>query len=84
MLDYFKELEETMYDFKFIPSLSRVTEEDNWTGEVGRVDKAINKFLEDGDNKEAYLCGNAPMIDSVVQVLTSKGIPEELIYYDKF
>lgn len=84
MLDYFKELEETMYDFKFIPSLSGVTDEDTWDGEVDRIDKAIERLLEDGDNKEAYLCGGAPMIDSVVKVLTSKGIPEELIYYDKF
>lgn len=84
MLDYFKELEETMYDFKFIPSLSGVTDEDTWTGEVDRIDKAIDRLLDDGDNKEAYLCGGAPMIDSVVKVLTSKGIPEELIYYDKF
>lgn len=84
MLDYFKELEETLYDFKFIPTLSRVSDDDDWDGERGRVNKAIDKLLQDGENKEAYLCGNAAMIESVVKSLTAKGVPEELIYYDKF
>lgn len=84
MLDYFKKLEETLYDFKFVPTLSRITEEDNWTGEQGRVNNAIDKLLADGEHKEAYLCGNAPMIDSVMKSLMAKGIAEELIYFDKF
>jgi len=84
MLDYFKELEDILYDFKFVPTLSRAGEEDNWTGERGRVNNAIDKLIESGENKEAYLCGNAPMIDSVVTSLKGKGVPEELIYFDKF
>lgn len=84
MLDYFKELEDTLYDFKFVPTLSRAADEDNWTGERGRVNNAIDKLIETGENKEAYLCGNAPMIDSVVTSLKGKGVPEELIYFDKF
>ncbi|NLC04029.1 MAG: 2Fe-2S iron-sulfur cluster binding domain-containing protein [Tissierellia bacterium] len=84
MLDYFKNLEETLHDFTFVPTLSRATEEHNWTGEQGRVNNAIEKLLLDGEHKEAYLCGNEPMIDSVKKALMEKGIPEELIYYDKF
>lgn len=83
-LDYFKELEDTLYDFKFIPCLSRAKEGDGWTGFFGRVNNAIEEFIEDGENKEAYLCGNEPMINSVIKALTEKGMPEELIYYDKF
>lgn len=84
LLDYFKELEESLYDFKFVPTLSRVDDGDNWQGERGRVTNAIDKLLLDGENKEAYLCGNEAMIDSVVKELEAKGIPMELIYYDKF
>lgn len=84
LTDFFKELEETMYDFKYVPTLSRVTEEHNWQGERGRVNVAIEKYLENGDNKEAYLCGNKAMIETMVTALTAKGIPEELIYFDKF
>lgn len=84
MLDYFAELEEEMYDFTFVPTLSRVAEEDNWDGEKGRVNNAIDKLLGDGENKEAYLCGSDKMIASVVESLTNNGIDKELIYFDEF
>lgn len=84
MLDYFKELEESLFDFEFIPCLSRVGEDSDWDGFKGRVNNAIEQYITDGDNKEAYLCGNEPMINSVVEALTKKGVPEELIYFDKF
>lgn len=84
MLDYFAELEETMYDFKFVPTLSRATEEDKWEGDTGRVNNAIDKYLKDPDNKEAYLCGSDKMIASVVEALTKQGIPKEMIYFDEF
>ncbi len=85
MLDYFKHLEETLYDFKFVPTLSRIKDDDtSWSGEKGRVNNAIDKLLEENDNQEAYLCGNEQMIDSVVKSLTNKGVKEEKIYYDKF
>lgn len=84
LLDELKKFEETLSDFKFIPTLSRITEEHNWAGEKGRVTNTLEKYILDGNNKEAYLCGNPPMIDSVTSVLKDKQIPEELIYFDKF
>ena len=84
LLDYFKELEETLYDFKFVPTLSRITEEHNWNGECGRVNNALDTYLVDGMNKEAYLCGNPPMIQSVMTSLKAKGLEEDVIYFDEF
>ncbi|MDR7857248.1 2Fe-2S iron-sulfur cluster binding domain-containing protein [Tissierella sp.] len=84
LLDYFKDLEDTLYDFKFIPTLSRVTEGHNWDGERGRVNNALDKYLTDTEHKEAYLCGNPPMIQSVMESLKAKGLKDELIYFDEF
>lgn len=83
-LDLIKNLEEELYDFRFISTLSRVKEEHNWTGEEGRVNVALEKYIQGAGNKEAYLCGSPPMIDSVIKVLTEKGFTEDVIYYDKF
>lgn len=83
-LDYFKHLEDTLYDFEFVPTLSRVTEEHKWTGAQGRVNQIIEEQLESGENKEAYLCGNPKMIASMVASLTERGVLEELIYFDEF
>ena len=75
---------ETLPNYKYIPVLSEPAEDDDWDGETGFVTDAVAKALESGDNVEAYLCGSPGMIDACIKVLTSKGVPEELIYYDKF
>ncbi|SET62105.1 Na+-transporting NADH:ubiquinone oxidoreductase subunit F [Natronincola peptidivorans] len=84
MLDEMEMFEESLPRFKFVPVLSRATEEDQWEGEEGRVTDLIEKYLEEGENKEAYLCGGAPMIKSTIEALVEKGFKEEMIYFDEF
>lgn len=84
LIDEMKELEEKLPNFKFIPALSEPQEEDNWDGEVGLITDVVAKFVEDGSESEAYLCGSPGMIDACVKVLGDKGVPEERIFYDKF
>ncbi len=51
-----KELEETLYDFEFIPTLSRALDEHNWTGGArGRVNVLLDEHIKSPDDKEAYL-----------------------------
>ncbi|MDC7218701.1 MAG: 2Fe-2S iron-sulfur cluster binding domain-containing protein [Spirochaetales bacterium] len=77
-------LAEKLPNGQYVPVLSEPSDEDNWEGETGFVTDAAARFLKSGDNTEAYLCGSPGMIDACVKVLTKAGIPEELIYYDKF
>lgn len=83
-LDEFEELQQSLPNFQFIPALSRCKPEECWEGEQGRVTDTIEKYVTDGPNSEAYLCGSGKMIDSVVELLKKKGLKEEHIYYDKF
>ena len=84
LLDELKMFEETLHDFKFMPTLSRVTDEMNWTGDVGRVNNSIEKYLDEGGDYSAYLCGSPVMIDSIKTSLGEKKVPEERIYFDEF
>ncbi|MDO5717920.1 MAG: FAD-binding oxidoreductase [Tissierellia bacterium] len=84
LLEELEKLEEDLYDFKFMPTLSRTTDEMNWNGDKGRVNNSIEKYVEQDGNYTAYLCGSPVMIDSIVESLNKKGIPDEKIYYDKF
>lgn len=84
MMDKIEEFKRDMPNFKFIYSLTRASEEDNWTGDTIRVNDLIKKYLDNGKNKEAYMCGSPRMIDSADAALKEIGLPEELIYYDKF
>jgi propane monooxygenase reductase subunit len=33
---------------------------------------------------DAYLCGPPPMVDAAIEMLGTKGVPENRVYYDKF
>ena len=80
----FRRLEKEHPNFKYVPALSMPSPEDGWTGETGFVHLSIEKYIKDFSKVEAYLCGPPPMIDAVIRVLTTKGVKESDIYFDKF
>jgi len=84
LVEEMQELEGKLPNFRYIPALSAPAAEDNWKGESGLITDVLDRNLESGDNVEAYLCGSPGMIDACVRVLTANGVPEELIFYDKF
>ncbi len=77
-------LKEQIPHLEVIMTLSRPQEEDQWEGEKGRVTKVLEDIIKNGENKEAYLCGNPAMVESCQGLLTKKGIPQGLIFFDKF
>jgi Na+-transporting NADH:ubiquinone oxidoreductase subunit F len=84
LVDEMRDMEKKLPNFRYVPSLSQPQPEDGWDGEVGRVTDTIERQIDSAENTEAYLCGSPGMIESVVEILKNKGIPEEKIYYDKF
>jgi Na+-transporting NADH:ubiquinone oxidoreductase subunit F len=84
LMEEMKEFEEKLPNFQYVPALSDPQPEDNWKGETGLITDVLDRMVESIDHAEAYLCGSPGMIDACVNVLTKKGLPEDLIYYDKF
>lgn len=84
LVEEMRELERKLPNFRFIPALSEPHQDDNWKGETGLITEVLDRRISSVENTEAYLCGSPGMIDAAIAVLTKKGIPEELIYYDKF
>ncbi|MBN2878490.1 MAG: 2Fe-2S iron-sulfur cluster binding domain-containing protein [Clostridia bacterium] len=83
-LDYFENLAANHANFRFIPALSKPAPEDNWKGEVGLITDVVARNIDDGSKMEGYLCGSPGMIKACINVLNTKGITEDKIYYDKF
>jgi Na+-transporting NADH:ubiquinone oxidoreductase subunit F len=71
-------------NFRFVPALSKPLPTDAWTGETGLITEVVDRFVPDGLDKEAYLCGSPGMINACLAVLGKKGIPNDRIFYDKF
>ena len=84
LVDEMRAFEKKLPDFKFIPALSSPQAGDAWDGETGLITEVVDRQVTSGENVEAYLCGSPGMIDACIAVLKKKGIPTELIYYDKF
>jgi propane monooxygenase reductase component len=86
-LDEFAKLEEQLDDFRFIPALSNPLDEDGWAGETGYIHDVVDRTLRaeqlDGQ-MDAFSCGPAPMIDSLLPVLQRAGVEPDRIYFDKF
>jgi Na+-transporting NADH:ubiquinone oxidoreductase subunit F len=84
-LKEFERLAEEHPNFRVVYALSGPLEPDEeWDGDTGFVHLSVDKYLEPGVARQAFLCGPPPMIEAVTQVLDSKGLKPKDIFYDKF
>ncbi len=83
-MDEFARLQETHPAFRFIPCVARPEPGDGWTGETGFVTTALEKQVDTGEGREAYLCGSPGMLDACIRILKGKGFADGTIFYDKF
>jgi len=82
-LDQFQELAKKHPNFHVVYALSDALEEGEvWDGETGFIHLSVDKYLEPGVRRQAFLCGPPPMIEAVTRVLEEKGAEE--IFYDEF
>jgi Na+-transporting NADH:ubiquinone oxidoreductase subunit F len=79
-----KDMENQLSGFRYIPTISRAKEGSGWTGERGRVTALIEKYVPKGANLDVYICGNPEMVESCLEAIKGKGVPDDQIYFDKF
>jgi Na+-transporting NADH:ubiquinone oxidoreductase subunit F len=83
-LEEFEEMARRHPSFRVVYALSEPRPGEEWRGERGFIHLAVDKYLKPGVNRQAFLCGPAPMIEAVTEVLKEKGLQPRDIYYDKF
>jgi len=84
-LDGFRELARQHPNLKVVYALSDPLQPgEEWDGETGFIHLGVDKHLDQGIPRQAFLCGPPPMIDAVTEVLLNKGVGETDIFYDKF
>jgi propane monooxygenase reductase subunit len=77
-------LEESLPGFRFVPALSEPADEDGWDGEVGLITDVVKRHETNLKGADAYVCGPPPMVEAAMPMLTTLGVAEKRIYYDKF
>ena len=84
-LDEYKKLAEEHPNFHVVYALSDpLGPDDEWDGETGFIHLSVDRHLEAGVTRQAFLCGPPLMIEAVTVVLREKGIPPKEIFYDEF
>ncbi|MEW6710121.1 MAG: FAD-binding oxidoreductase [Candidatus Riflebacteria bacterium] len=81
-VEEFKEIEKKHSWFKFIPALSN--DKTGHPYQNGLITDVVAGHYQSLAEMEAYLCGSPGMIGACEKVLTSKGMPVNRIFYDKF
>ncbi|MEE2060131.1 2Fe-2S iron-sulfur cluster-binding protein [Rhodococcus artemisiae] len=86
-LDEILELGKGLRDFVFVPCLSEsadavppVLSE----VETGMVTDVVDRREDELAGCEVYLCGPPPMVDAALELLDSRTVPNDQIFYDKF
>ncbi|MFC5995633.1 FAD-binding oxidoreductase [Pseudonocardia hispaniensis] len=77
-------LEERLPGFRYVPALSEPSDGDAWVGEVGLITEVVKRGEAGLEGMDAYVCGPPPMVEAAIPVLTSLGVREQNIFYDKF
>jgi Na+-transporting NADH:ubiquinone oxidoreductase subunit F len=87
-MDDFQEIERENDNFSFHVALSDPLSDDHWTGPTGFIHQVIyDQYLKDHPAPEEiqyYICGPPMMLQAVLHMLDSLGVPPENIHYDDF
>lgn len=74
--------------FDYVPTISRPWKEPGWTGETGRVDEILRKWMDragfDGPETAGYACGNPQMIENAKGILARARLAEDAIHEEKY
>jgi propane monooxygenase reductase subunit len=79
-----EELRARLSGLSYIPCLSD-SWPDHWDeATTGFVHDVVGRHEDDLPACDVYLCGPPPMIDAALELLESRDVPGEQIFYDKF
>ena len=84
-LERFRKLAEEHPNFHVVYALSdQLGPDEKWDGETGFIHLSVDKYLQPGVKRQAFLCGPPLMVEAVRRVLEEKGLREQDVYYDEF
>ncbi len=83
--EWFKRLAAEHPSLRVVYALSDELEPgETWDGETGFIHLSVDRFLEPGRKRQAFLCGPPVMIEAVQRVLEEKGLAPEDVFFDDF
>jgi len=85
---YIPALSDEISGAKTAPDISDISTDgrnsETWTGETGLITDVVKRLATSATGAHAYVCGPPPMVEAAIPLLTSLGVAEKRIYFDKF
>lgn len=73
---------------EYVPTISRPWEDEEWDGEVGRVEDVVRKYADrlglSHEHAVAYACGHPQMIDKVKAILRRARFDSDHLHEEKY
>jgi ferredoxin--NADP+ reductase len=73
---------------RYVPSVSRPWEDEQWRGETGRCEDLIRKYLDEAGmgpgSTTAYVCGHPGMIENAKGILLRRGFQRDDIHAEVY
>ncbi len=82
--DELRAMEGTLPGFRYVPALSEPADEDAWDGEAGFITDVVQRQEASLKGTHAYICGPPPMVEAAMPLLSTLGVENKRLYYDKF
>jgi ferredoxin--NADP+ reductase len=74
--------------FKYLPTVSRPSENPGWKGEIGRVEDVLRKHADAWELRpeatSAYLCGHPEMIEKCRSILERAGWKKDAVFEEAY
>jgi predicted ferric reductase len=81
----FKEELDELAGYGTVKIIHVLSDEPNYTGESGRIDdEKIKRLVPDFLSRDIFLCGPPPMMEGLIVLLQSLGVPKKQIHYERF
>jgi len=81
-----KKINELQSDqFKIVHTYTRLTEDDAWQGDRGRItDEMIKKHVPDFIERSYYICGSPQFAESMIAALDELKVPKEQVHKEQW
>jgi CDP-4-dehydro-6-deoxyglucose reductase len=78
----FEQLQKAHKNFRYIPTLSKPHKD--WKGEKDYVQYVIQKYINNAQTTDIYICGMKEMVDHVQTNVLEFNVPKQNIFTEKF
>ena len=82
-VDEWRELQQKYNNFTHINTISQ-PKDANYSGETGRVQNLIEKYVPKDFDGYFYICGLWTMISETEKLLRARGVPQDKILYERY